>query len=311
VVMSLLWNASGLGFVVYLLMIEAMLHAICPLCTVVHVLVAMQACLSYYILNTMLEEKTHLRAQDLQSATIIVAKPWLVRVAVAFLLPTIFFNAFVPQRPFADIQLASVLGVTDDVRPASISALMLGGGAAIETPVVVTQRAPTRTEQLNYVLQCLHNQNVRMFGSFQCSHCLAVKKMFAPLTIDAIYVECTIAATGGAAKKSKYMTNAECGKWNITGYPSFIKFQVGAYNDVMIEEKRKVGQMSPAELAVAWGCTNMTVAPSPTDPPKPRTARGLTAHDIRTTAERRPRKHTGKHDDDDDARDSPTRRNWK
>jgi hypothetical protein len=98
-----------------------------------------------------------------------VAKPWLVRVAVAFLLPTMFFNAFVPQRAFADVQLASVLGVTD-VPPA---ALMMGG-VAVDTPPV-TQRAPTRIEQLNYVLQCLHDQNVHMFGSFQCSHCMVSK----------------------------------------------------------------------------------------------------------------------------------------
>ena len=71
VLLSLVWNCVGLVFVVYLVVAEYLLGAICPLCTAVHVLTCAQSYLSYRALMRLLGEKSHLRAEDLVGATLI------------------------------------------------------------------------------------------------------------------------------------------------------------------------------------------------------------------------------------------------
>ena len=86
------WNVLGFLFVLYMIYAEIMLKAICPACTLVHIITAITLVLSYLLYKQ--EHKSSFQE------TWKTAKPWLILAAVLFIIPIIIFN--LPQKEKTD-----------------------------------------------------------------------------------------------------------------------------------------------------------------------------------------------------------------
>lgn len=82
------WNVLGFFFVLYMIYAEIALQAICPACTLAHLLIITTLCLSYLLYRR--EEKASEKASFSVVAT--AARPWIGLTAVLFLLPLLLFN---------------------------------------------------------------------------------------------------------------------------------------------------------------------------------------------------------------------------
>ncbi len=88
-------NILGILFVFYMIYAEIVLKAICPACTLVHVIVVATLVLSY-----LLYKKEHKASFD---EVWKAAKPWLVLAVILNLIPLIIFN--LPQKEKTDYTL--------------------------------------------------------------------------------------------------------------------------------------------------------------------------------------------------------------
>jgi len=79
-----LWSIIGFFFVVYMIIAEIILGAICPFCTIIHVIVIVCLILSY--LNYTSGEKVS------NSYVLNEALPWILFIVILFLIPIIYFN---------------------------------------------------------------------------------------------------------------------------------------------------------------------------------------------------------------------------
>ena len=80
-----IWSIFGFLFAIYMVIAEIILRAICPFCTVIHVIVLMVLVLSYIIYK---KQGMKINAKPLIKA----AKPWIVWMVIFNLIPLIVFN---------------------------------------------------------------------------------------------------------------------------------------------------------------------------------------------------------------------------
>jgi uncharacterized membrane protein len=81
-----LWNILGILFVVYLIVAEIILQAICPTCTLVHIITIITLTLSIMMYK-------QIPAKHRKQANIIkVIKPWLVWIVIINLIPLVVLN---------------------------------------------------------------------------------------------------------------------------------------------------------------------------------------------------------------------------
>lgn len=79
------WSVIGVLFVLYMIVAEIILGALCPFCTVVHVIVVITLILSIILYKA--EEKKLKKGALLKAA-----KPWLAAIAIINIIPIIVFN---------------------------------------------------------------------------------------------------------------------------------------------------------------------------------------------------------------------------
>jgi uncharacterized membrane protein len=92
----LAWNVLGLLFVVYLVIAEILLRAICPFCTVVHIIT-----LITFILSLILFKQLKKKAKKIDGKLL---KKWVLALIVVNILPLIFFNiSYGEQQNFDEL----------------------------------------------------------------------------------------------------------------------------------------------------------------------------------------------------------------
>jgi len=77
------WSVLGTLFVIYFVIAEIILKAICPFCTLVHLIV-----LTTLVLSILLYQKQKLSKKKIMKAL----KPWIVGIVILNLIPLIVFN---------------------------------------------------------------------------------------------------------------------------------------------------------------------------------------------------------------------------
>lgn len=86
--LMLAWSVVGVLSVIYFVVAEIILKAICPFCTVVHVIV-----LTLFVISIVLYKKSKAKlTSKLTLSTIRTAAPWLAVIAILNILPFILFN---------------------------------------------------------------------------------------------------------------------------------------------------------------------------------------------------------------------------
>lgn len=255
VVLVLGWCALGCLFVVYLLLVELYLGAICPLCTIIHVLTFTHTGLAVRVLRRLLAEKAHLRLSDLVRAAIASGKPWLVRIAVLFVLPALYYTVVQGVAAGREQQLADALGV--DIASDNAAAPLRNSSSFVDAPALepaaTTRAALTRAEQIDLLIECLLRKNVHMYGSQFCSHCHKQRDLFLPAILpNTVYVECVGLEQREAEKAPVHVPNPECSRLNITAYPTWIQFADDSYRSDVVQSRSGVTQL--AELARRYDC---------------------------------------------------------
>jgi uncharacterized membrane protein len=76
------WSTLGILFVIYLIIAEVILKALCPFCTVVHVLTAIILVIAVSIYRKSKKPKHLIKS----------LKPWIIGIAIVNLIPLIIFN---------------------------------------------------------------------------------------------------------------------------------------------------------------------------------------------------------------------------
>ena len=79
------WNILGMLFVIYLIIAEIILEAICPLCTVVHVITLIAFVLSIILYKSF-------KSQVSLKKNLPKLKPWIIAIVILNLIPLILFN---------------------------------------------------------------------------------------------------------------------------------------------------------------------------------------------------------------------------
>ncbi len=74
------WSSLGILFIIYMIIAEIILQAICPFCTIVHVIV-----LIIFFITLALPNSRKIPSKK-------IWKPWLIPTLIIFILPIIFFN---------------------------------------------------------------------------------------------------------------------------------------------------------------------------------------------------------------------------
>tara|TARA_Y100000034_G_C6870671_1_gene397467 strand:- start:447 stop:1259 length:813 start_codon:yes stop_codon:yes gene_type:complete len=81
----LAWSIAGVAFITYMIIAEILLEALCPFCTVVHVLILIMFGLALYLYK---KEGSKLKKKKIIKAL----KPWIVTIIILNLIPLIVFN---------------------------------------------------------------------------------------------------------------------------------------------------------------------------------------------------------------------------
>jgi len=100
ITLQFLWTVAGMIFVVYLLIAEIIVGAICPFCTVVHIIVTLQ----FYVAYTMFKT---IKTQPSIRTMISTMNWWIPIFGSFFLLPMIYFNIPSSESPELIPQLDS------------------------------------------------------------------------------------------------------------------------------------------------------------------------------------------------------------
>jgi uncharacterized membrane protein len=153
------WAVSGVLSVVYFVVAEVLLGAVCPLCTVVHLLALFNMwCARTLVAGQVVVPPAAVLWYQLRAV--------LLSVGVALLVTLVLFNTAVEP-------VASQHGAADD----DGGSLLSGGGAlAID---------------YNRMAPCLAALDLHMFGLMQCSHCVQQKrKLGEQLLASVTYHEC-------------------------------------------------------------------------------------------------------------------------
>ena len=81
----LLWSLAGLGFVIYFVIAEIILKAICSMCTLIHIIVLIVLGISVYLF---MKNERKLTKKEIM----IVVKAWAFVTIILMLLPILYFN---------------------------------------------------------------------------------------------------------------------------------------------------------------------------------------------------------------------------
>ena len=90
------WNVLGVLFVLYMIYAEFMLRAICPFCTIVHIVVIINLFLSIFLLKKIKPKKVTL------SQIWKVYKVWIIMAIILNILPFIILNLPQSEKPNYD-----------------------------------------------------------------------------------------------------------------------------------------------------------------------------------------------------------------
>jgi uncharacterized membrane protein len=144
------WCLAGVGFVGYLIYAEVVLGAICPFCTVVHVVTLLCVYGSWQV---------HVAATREAPASLLSlrhamrhAAVWAIFFALVFGVPLLYFN------------LSAVEAEEDALLADDIDLVAFG--------------------------QCVARRHIVMYGSMSCSHCQHQKALFADGFRELNFVEC-------------------------------------------------------------------------------------------------------------------------
>lgn len=270
VLLALAWCATGCVFVVYLLLVELHLGAVCPVCTVIHLLTIVHTVCAYRVLRRLLVEKSpHMRFADLVQASLLAAKPWLVRAAVAFIVPAVYFTVVQGIVSGQELELASALGVA-----ASPSAEL--ADAADPSLSRAPRPSPlSHAEQVQLLIACLEHRHVRFFGQSTCSHCRHQKELFLPVVLPpSVYYECLTLVKQPDGAKPLHVINDECKRLGLHKFPSWLQFDSPGLAGNVTQQHSGVAQL--VALAQRYNCSHAfddddapppptTLAPGPTN----------------------------------------------
>src|SRR3989338_1138489 len=78
------WSLPGFLFILYMIYAEIQLEAICPLCTLLHLFILYILVASYLLMK---HEKKPSKKELVK-----YLRPWVIFVAILFLVPTVIFN---------------------------------------------------------------------------------------------------------------------------------------------------------------------------------------------------------------------------
>lgn len=91
------WSILGMLFIIYMIIAEFILGALCPMCTVVHVIVLISFILILYMYNKLPNSEKILSFKQLSFKQLFnTLKPWLVIIVILNLIPLIVYN--LPER---------------------------------------------------------------------------------------------------------------------------------------------------------------------------------------------------------------------
>tara|TARA_Y100000310_G_C20673801_1_gene811722 strand:- start:1514 stop:2260 length:747 start_codon:yes stop_codon:yes gene_type:complete len=79
------WNVLGILFVIYLIIAEILLRSLCPLCTIIHVIILITFILSIVLYG---KRETKPARQELKKKL----KPWLIGIIILNFIPLVLFN---------------------------------------------------------------------------------------------------------------------------------------------------------------------------------------------------------------------------
>ncbi len=182
------WSILGTLFVIYMIIAEFLLRAICPFCTVVHVAVFIILGLSIYLYKS-LDKRPSFKS------TFEAAKPWIIAIILINSIPLIAFNL------------------------------------------------PAKEPTANYdnLAKCLTEKGVKMYSSFLCGVCAAVRKDFEDSFQYVEEIECH--------PRGENPQTELCLSKDVQRTPTWTIEQDGK------EIKREVGYLSPEDLAEFAGCS--------------------------------------------------------
>ena len=86
--LMLYWSILGILFVIYMIISEIILKAICPFCTLVHIIVFIILVLSIILFK---EQKIRFTSKSI-SKILKTAKPWIIAIVIINLIPVVYFN---------------------------------------------------------------------------------------------------------------------------------------------------------------------------------------------------------------------------
>lgn len=138
-----LWNVVGVIFVIYFIRAEMILKTLCPLCTVVHLIIAINLAISfivYWIISFILYTEH--------------SKVHRIRFSLSYFRT--FFQRFRP------LLIAFAL-------------VMIVAFAAFNI-LDAQQKIPP--QQLDAFAQCITDKSINMYSSFRCTYCAKTKEMF-------------------------------------------------------------------------------------------------------------------------------------
>jgi len=96
ITLQFLWTLAGIIFVIYLLVAEFIVGALCPICTIIHIIVIVQFILAYRMFR---QQKTIPSI----NTTINTMQHWTIIFSIAFLLPLLYFNFPSTQMPLRNV----------------------------------------------------------------------------------------------------------------------------------------------------------------------------------------------------------------
>jgi uncharacterized membrane protein len=94
-----IWSIAGLGFCFYLIYGEIVIGALCPFCTVVHIICFIESYLAWRLYK---QQKVFPTFVELLTYFFTMQMIWVLVIAGLHLVPLIFFNIPAPSEPLPD-----------------------------------------------------------------------------------------------------------------------------------------------------------------------------------------------------------------
>jgi len=218
-----LWTIAGIIMVGYFVYAEIVLGAICPFCTVVHILSILSMysstqlfhCLRFsWRENASPTNNNSAQSERKQSAREFLSDSyfsldrlknntrfvrhifvWMLIFFLLFALPLIIFN---------------LVSVDFSSQGENISSTLSSSSSSSSSQNDGTESGAPTKAMLDRFAKCLSAHGFVMYGSMKCSHCQHQKQLFGPSFRHITFVECS----------------EQCTKeYNILGFPTWIQYQ--------------------------------------------------------------------------------------